>query len=102
MKRAALALLCVLALTGCGAADKQVTKNATLKGGKHTVTKALRGYWQADDASLGCKWVVQRKSGEVIMRGESKRGNESQAVILGTGTVGLVFWPNDACGTWRR
>lgn len=104
MKRAvsiAAGLVLLLTAGGCPA-DDHVAKTATMKGGKHTITKVLRGYWKADDATMGCKWVVQRKSGEVIMRGESTRGNESQAVILGTGTVGLVFWPNDACGIWRR
>lgn len=102
MNRAVLALLCVLALAGCDAADKQVTKNAKLGPGKHTITKALRGYWKADDAVRGCSWVVQRKSGEVILSGQWSKAVQSQAVILGTGTVGLVFWPSDECGTWRR
>jgi hypothetical protein len=98
---AAAGLVLLLTAGGCPAEDN-VSKTATMGAGKHTITKVLRGYWKADDAGPGCKWVIQRKSGEVIQRGQYERGNESQAVILGTGTLGLVFWPNDACGTWRR
>jgi hypothetical protein len=94
---AVLAALIVLLSTAGGCADGRVK---SIPPGKHPVTKSLRGYWQAKDAVQGCKWTLQTKDGSVLQRGVWTLKNRTQAVLLGTGNLGMIFWPNDACGTW--
>lgn len=92
-------LIAVLALTGCGdtaGAPKSIGP------GKHTVTKPMRGFWNANNAQPGCEWTLGPKGGKAAMSGKYRRGNETQTVLLGTGNLGMVFWANDACGTWTR
>lgn len=70
--------------------------------GRHKITKSLRGYWKADNAQRGCKWTVETKNGDVINHGSWTLKNRSQAVILGTGNLGMYFRPNDKCGVWTK
>lgn len=87
-------------LAGCKGVEGGVT---TLGPGQHTVTATMRGFWHAEDAEPGCRWGVYVKGEKKpTLSGAYKRGNESQAVILGTGNVGMVFWPNDKCGKWTK
>lgn len=102
MVKRLIPLILVASLSTMGAASSCGEGQQSIAPGKHTVTKQMRGSWKANGAVQGCKWVVQTKGGSIVNKGQWTLSNRTQAVILGTGNVGMIFWPNDACGTWRR
>jgi len=92
----------VLFLTGAANGCESEGGVKSLGPGKHPVTKSLRGVWKAKDATRGCRWTVQTKTGSVISKGSWSLSNREQHVLLGTGNLGMVFWPNDKCGRWTK
>lgn len=95
-----LLAIAVLALAGCKGVEGGVS---SIGPGKHTVTSTMRGYWKAESAEAGCAWGVFAKGErKPVLSGTYRQGSETQAVILGTGTVGMVFMSNTECGKWTK
>lgn len=99
---AAVAATLVVVLSGSASSCDAGSSSITLGPGKHAITKSLRGVWKAEAATKGCRWTIQTTKGAVISSGQWTPSNREQWAMIGTGNVGMVFWPNDACGRWKR
>lgn len=89
-----------LSLVAC---DNKAT-TTRIPDGSTTITKGMRGFWNAPGGA-SCRWWIVNKSGTISNNGNTKQKlparGWSQKALITTGNVGEKF-KSDNCGGWTQ